>query len=306
MSSSAPVVAIVGPTAVGKSRLALEVATRLGGEIVTADSRQVYRYMDIGTAKPVPAERAAVPHHMLDLVEPNDVYTAGRFRMEGTRVLDRLAAQAVPALVTGGTGFYVRTLLEGLAPPAVPPDAELREALRALVAAEGAEALHRRLAARDPVSAARIHPRDVPRVVRALEIVEGTGERVAPVHFDERPALYVGLTMDRAQLHQRADRRIVQQMESGLVEETRLLLAMGYDPTSPALAGFGYAQMVAYLRGDVTLDEAVRLYQAATRRYIHRQMTWFRGNPHIHWMEAGDRTLDAVLQLIRATYESGG
>ncbi|HZU12854.1 MAG TPA: tRNA (adenosine(37)-N6)-dimethylallyltransferase MiaA [Chloroflexota bacterium] len=300
MTDEAPVIAIVGPTAVGKSALALEIARRVGGEIMTADSRQVYRYMDVGTAKPTAAERAMAPHHMLDLVEPGDTYTAGRYREEGTRVLARLATSGTPALVAGGTGFYIRSLLDGMLPPAVEPNPELRKVLRALAADAGPHALHSRLAELDPTSAARIHPHNVPRLVRALEIIDALGGPIPSRQGREVPALYIGLTMDRVRLRMRSDQRVLAQMESGLVEETALLLAMGYDPASPALTGFGYAQMVAYLTGSMTRDVAIMAYQQATRAYIRRQMTWFRANSSINWIDAEGCPIDEAMRLITA------
>jgi tRNA dimethylallyltransferase len=282
-------VVIVGPTAVGKSALALALAERFQAAILTADSRQVYRYMDIGTAKPSREEQARVPHYMLDLVEPSEVYSAGRFALEGQRVLDRLEEENRISLVVGGTGFYIRALLQGLSLPPVAANPEYRSTLLEEAKVRGADALHKRLAELDPASAARIHPSNVPRVVRALEIIDALGGPVpvpgpAP---DRRPALYLGLTMDRSELRRVVDRRVLGQMDAGLLEETRLLLSMGYDPASPALDGFGYRQMIAYLRGEHGLDEAVRSYQTATHQYVRRQMTWFRSDPRIRWLPAG-------------------
>lgn len=284
----------MGPTAVGKSALALRLAQRYEADIITADSRQVYRYMDIGTAKPSGTERALVPHYMLDVVEPSDTYTAARFRDEAGRVLARTAASGRPALIAGGTGFYVRALLDSLSLPAVPPDPNRRAAYAAEVESLGVQALHRRLEELDPTSAARIHPNNVSRVIRALEIVEETGCPVpAPDAGTAREALYLGLSMERRALHEIADRRVLRQVDAGLVEETRLLLEMGYDPASPALSGFGYREMVAYLSGWCTLAQAIEDYQVATHRYIRRQMTWFRADRRIHWVEGFDPDAEA-------------
>lgn len=273
----------------GKSALALRLAQRYGADIITADSRQVYRYMDIGTAKPSGAERSLVPHYMLDVVEPSDTYTAARFRDEAGRVLARTAASGRPVVIAGGTGFYVRALLDGLSLPAVPPDPNRRAEYAAEAESLGAQALHRRLEGLDPASAARIHPNNLARVIRALEIVEETGRPVpAPAAGTPRHPLYLGLSMERRALHMIADRRVLQQVDAGLVEETRLLLEMGYDSASPALSGFGYREMVDYLSGRCTLAHAIEDYQAATHRYIRRQMTWFRADRRIHWMDGSD------------------
>jgi tRNA dimethylallyltransferase len=294
------IVAIVGPTAVGKSALALHLAQQFGGEIVTADSRQVYRYMDIGTAKPTPHDQAVLPHWMIDLVEPSEVYTAGRYRAEGERVLRRLAAEGRPAFVAGGTGFYIRALLDGVRLPQVEPDTALRARLREEAEQQGAEALWRRLEEIDPRSAARIHPNNLPRTIRALEVTEKLGAPVpSPAAGRRYPVLYIGVTMDRSRLHGIADRRVLSQVDSGLADETRLLLAMGYDSSSPALDGFGYRQMVAYLEGRSTLDQAIRDYQTATRRYIRRQMTWFRSDPRIRWLDAAESPVDRATALAR-------
>lgn len=295
-----PVVVLVGPTAVGKSALALALARYFPLDIVTADSRQVYRYMDIGTAKPSPEERAQAPHFMIDLVEPSDTYSAQRYTEEARRVLAGSAARKRAVLVTGGTGFYLRALLDAPSFPPVPPNPDLRARLRERAALNGAEALHADLKVLDPVSAERIHPRNLPRIIRALEIVEALGGPVPPSDFIETiPGLYLGLTVARQELREIADRRVDRQIEQGLLEETDGLLAMGYSPDTPSLQGFGYREMVAHLQGRMTLAEATRAYKAATHRYIRRQMTWFRSDPRIEWLEAGPDTEGRAVERIR-------
>jgi tRNA dimethylallyltransferase len=295
------IVVLAGPTAVGKSRLAMELATEVGAEIVSADSRQVYRYMDIGTAKPSRKEQANVRHHMIDLVEPSDTYSARRFREEGRRALAGIGARGRPALVVGGTGFYIRALLDGMSIPGVAPNAKLRERLRQEAAVDGPEALHARLAHLDPVSAQRIHANNLPRMIRALEIVEQLGAPVpGPEARDALPALFLGLTMERSELLSTADERVKSQVRRGLVEETRNLLAMGYSRACPALTGFGYREMIAYLDGRCDLATAVADYQAATRRYIRRQYTWFKADSRIHWLDARAEANRA--QSLIATY----
>jgi tRNA dimethylallyltransferase len=295
------IVVVVGPTAVGKSALVLQLAREFGGEIVTADSRQVYRYLDIGTAKPDAAERALVPHRMIDLVEPTEVYTAALYREEGQRVLARLEAEDRPAFVAGGTGFYVRALLDGLRLPDVAPDPDLRARLYEEARNQGPRVPWLRLRALDPDSAARVHPNNLSRVVRALEIVENLGSAVPTLSAEPgRPALHIGLSMERSHLHSVADARVLAQVDAGLVEETRLLLAMGYDRSSPALDGFGYRQMVAFLDGNAGLEEAIADYQLATRRYIRRQLTWFRRDSRIQWFDAEGTPVDQISSLVRA------
>lgn len=294
-----PIVAIVGPTAVGKSRLALELAATFGAEIVSADSRMVYRYMDVGTDKPSLLERARITHHLVDVVSPDETYTAGRYQEDASRVLRRLAALGRRALVVGGTGFYLRALLDRPHYPAVPPDPALRHRLRALEAEWGDGALHRLLADRDPVAARRIHPHNIPRLIRALEIVEATHAPIpAGASGNPLPALWLGLTMDRDRLRIVSDRRVLWQVEHGLVDESKALLAMGFDPDLPALSGFGYRQMIAHLQGRLSLPAAVDEYQAATHRYIRRQLTWFRQDTRIHWLTAGAGAVTEASTLV--------
>lgn len=291
----------------GKSALALDLAQRFDGEIITADSRQVYRYMDIGTAKPSLEERCLVPHHMIDVVDPSDVYTAGMYRKEGERLLARLAAKGKPAFVAGGTGFYIRALVDGLSLPPVPPDPGIRARLQQDARDIGSGGLWKRLEQADAASATRIHPNNLPRVIRALEIVETLGGPVplsAPA--PAREAQFVGLTMNRDRLYDIADARVIAQVEAGLVEETRLLLEMGYDPASPALDGFGYREAVAYLQNRLSLAEATGAYQAATRRYIRRQLTWFRSDSRIQWFDVEDNHERRITQLVRDWLEKIG
>jgi|SRR5579884_1213928 len=295
-----PIVVLVGPTAVGKSAMALELATEFGMDIISADSRQVYRYLDIGTAKPTRPEQAAVPHHMIDLVEPSETYTAGRYRDEGERILNRLGAEGRPALIVGGTGFYIRALLDVQSYPEVPPNATLRDELAAIAAERGTAALHARLVRVDPASAARIHRNNVNRVIRALEIVTAIGEPVPPLRGTTRPALFLGLTMERGALRRQADARVLSQVRAGLPEETRLAIAMGYSPDLPALQGFGYRQMVAYVQGKMSLPDAIEGYANAQHRFIRRQMTWFNADARIHWIDQGPNALDSIRQQVRA------
>ncbi|HEX6510233.1 MAG TPA: tRNA (adenosine(37)-N6)-dimethylallyltransferase MiaA [Chloroflexota bacterium] len=290
-----PVVAIVGPTAVGKSTLALQLAPEFGAGILSADSRQVYRYMDVGTAKPTLREQALVTHYMIDVVEPSETYSAQRFATEAARVLIAHSEMKRPIFVVGGTGFYVSALLDGLSLPSVAPNPALRARFRAEAEADGPAGLHRRLQELDPASAARIHWNNLPRLVRALEIVETLG---GPVPSRPRnagvPAMFVGLNMERETLYEIADRRIQEQMRLGLQEETARLLRMGYSPSSLALGGLGYREMVQLVQGRTTQEEAVASYQAATRRYIRRQLTWFRGDSRINWVAAGPDSIALV------------
>jgi tRNA dimethylallyltransferase len=295
-----PVIVIVGPTAAGKSQLALQLAQAFNADIVSADSRQIYRYMDIGTAKPSRHEQEAVTHYMLDLVEPSDAYSAKRYGDEGRRALKKIAFERRVAFVVGGTGFYLRMLLEGLSVPPVPPDDQLRERLRREASEKGVGELHRRLQSLDPASAHRIHENNLPRIIRALEIVEVMGSPVPRTAAAERvPAYYIGLAVERDRLREIIDARVHNQVQSGLVEETEMLLSMGYSPSSPALAGFGYRQMVDYLMDRSSLDTAITEYQKATRHYARRQMTWFRQNRDITWIQDGASLFSHARELTR-------
>lgn len=306
-ASTPPLVAIVGPTAVGKSALALEVAQRLGGEIVSADSRQIYRGMDIGTDKPTPEQRRLVPHYLLDVVEPDQVFTLAQYQRAAYDAIADIHRRGRLPLLVGGTGLYVRAVLEGLNIPEVPPDPALRSELEAFAAAEGAQALHARLAALDPDAAGRIDPRNVRRVVRALEVTLLTGVPISRLQQASPPpfrVLRIGLTRPRPALYARIDRRVDAMVEAGLVEEVRRLLQAGYSPSLPALTGLGYRQIIQYLQGEVSLAEAVAAIKQQTRRFVRHQYTWFRlDDPRIRWFDLELASAADVIEEIRRWLE---
>jgi tRNA dimethylallyltransferase len=280
---------LLGPTAAGKSALALTVAQALGAELIVADSVQVYRGLDIGSAKPSPEERAAVPHHGLDLVEPDQPFDAAAFRREAFRAMAGIQARGRLPIVVGGTGFYVRALLRWQL-PGPGRDPALRERLRAAAAREGLGALHARLAEADPDAAARIHPHDAIRIVRALEILEATGERPSDLRGargEGRPPfrpLLIGLHWPREGLYRRIDARVERMIARGLVAEVAGLLDRGFAPELKPLQSIGYRQIVAHLQGRFSLEAAVHAIQQATRRFAKRQLTWFRREPGIRWL----------------------
>lgn len=306
-ASTPPLVAIVGPTAVGKSALALEVAQRLGGEIVSADSRQIYRGMDIGTDKPTPEQRRLVPHYLLDVVEPDQVFTLAQYQRAAYDAIADIHRRGRLPLLVGGTGLYVRAVLEGLNIPEVPPDPALRSELEAFAAAEGAQALHARLAALDPDAAGRIDPRNVRRVVRALEVTLLTGVPISRLQQASPPpfrVLRIGLTRPRPALYARIDRRVDAMVEAGLVEEVRRLLQAGYSPSLPALTGLGYRQIIQYLQGEVSLAEAVAAIKQQTRRFVRQQYTWFRlDDPRMRWFDLELASAADVIEEIRRWLE---
>lgn len=280
-------VAILGPTATGKTGLAIELAQRLNGEIIGADSRQIYRHMDIGTAKPTPQQQAQVPHHLIDIVDPDENLTAAEFQDRAYAAIDDVLARGRLPLLVGGTGQYISAVTEGWTFPRVPPNPALRADLEAFAAEQGPEALHSRLAAGDPDAAGRIHPNNVRRVVRALEVLIETGRPISEQQRRRPPPYHIllhGLTMPRELLYERADRRIGQMMEEGFLDEVRLLLEMGYSRSLPSMSGLGYLELSAHLQGELTLEEALERTRFATHDFIRRQYVWFRGhNQGIVW-----------------------
>ncbi|MEI8015164.1 MAG: tRNA (adenosine(37)-N6)-dimethylallyltransferase MiaA [Nitrospira sp.] len=303
-----PVVVIVGPTAVGKSRIAVEVAKAFETEVLTADSRQVYRGMDVGTDKPASDERQAVPHRLIDLVDPDESFNAGLYRRQAIDEIERLYRDCRLPLVVGGTGLYVRTLLKGLcdAPQA---DPIVREALLQEAEDQGSDRLYARLVDVDPVIAARLHPRDESKVIRALEVYQLSGRRMSEFQqehgFAERPfaTLMIGLNRDRDMLYRRIEGRIDWQLAHGLIEETKRLLAQGYQRDSAAMKGLGYRQVAEHLAGEYDASEMVRRFKRDTRHFSKRQMTWFRKEPGIQWLmieesESVPRTTTRVIEQI--------
>ena len=288
-----PVLVLIGPTAVGKSRVAVEVAKAFETEVLTADSRQVYREMDVGTDKPTPEERQGVPHRLIDLVNPDESFNVGLYRRQALDEIERLYRDSRLPLVVGGTGLYVRTLLKGLC-DAPPTDPIVRGALQQEVKDFGHDRLYARLVAVDPVVAARLHPRDESKVIRALEVHQVSGRRMSEYQqehgFAERPfsALIIGLNRDRDALYRRIEERIDWQLAHGLIEETKQLLARGYRRDSAAMKGLGYRQVAEHLAGEYDATEMVRRFKRDTRHYSKRQMTWFRKEPGIQWLTIGE------------------
>jgi tRNA dimethylallyltransferase len=284
-----PVVAIVGPTAAGKTALSLALARRLGAEIVSADSRQVYRGMDIGTAKPTAAERAAAPHHLIDVVDPDEEFSLATYQDMATQAIAAIAARGRLPLVVGGTGQYLAALLQGWQLPRVAPDPELRARLEREAAQQGAVALHDRLARVDPEAAASILPSNVRRVIRALEVFELTGRPISEQRAMRAPpyrTATIWLTLAAERLYARIDVRVDAMVAAGLVEEVRGLVARGFGWELPAMSGLGYREFRPYLAGEAALAEAVQRLKYDTHAFARRQKSWFARLPNVTQLPA--------------------
>ena len=298
-------VAIVGPTGIGKSRLALHLAQVFNGEIVSADSRQVYRYMDIGTAKPEPAALALVPHHLIDIINPDENFNLTRYQALANQAINSIRqCDKLPFLV-GGTGQYVWALLEGWKAPQVPPDPEFRHNLEEMAAHTGPDALYQQLEKIDPDAAKSIDPRNVRRVIRALEEYQKTNIPFSQLKHKESPlfnTLIIGITAERAELHRRIDQRVDEMVKQGLVAEVKRLLDMGYDFTLPAMSGIGYKQIGMFLRSEFTLDGATQQIKFESHRFARRQYTWFRlKDERIRWFDI-QRQSDSEIEAILAKF----
>ena len=276
---------IVGPTGVGKTALAIELAERLNGEIVSADSRQIYRGMDIGTGKPTPDQLARARHHLIDCVDPDQSYTLAEYQAAAYAAIDDIFARGKQPLLVGGTGLYVRAVTEGLLIPAVPPNAELRAQLEERAAREGGAKLYEELQQIDPEAATKIDPRNVRRTIRALEVYLATGQKFSEAGRAEPPPFAVhriGLTLPRDELYRRVDARVDEMIARGWLDEVRALAATLRLKPCPALSSLGYPQMSAVLRGELTLDDAAQDIKHHTHRFIRHQYAWFRpGDPRI-------------------------
>ncbi len=295
----------MGPTASGKSALALAVAERIGGEIVNADSMQVYRDFRILTARPPPEEEARAPHHLYGHVDAAELYSTGRWLTDALAAIAAIRARNATPILVGGTGLYFKALTQGLADmPAADPD--IRAALRARAETEGAPALHAELAQRDPVTAARLEPNDAPRILRALEILETTGESISALQANTKPALQPGewrgiaLTPDREQLYAAINARFDVMLQTGALDEVRAFAVRNLDPALPAMKAHGAPALSAYLRGELSLAEAAEIGKRDTRRYAKRQFTWIAGQM-ADWPRVTETSLAARVEAALVT-----
>lgn len=286
------VIVICGPTGVGKTASVLELAQSFKGEIVGADSMQIYRHMDIGTAKPTLAERARIPHHMIDIVDPDEPFDAQRFARMAQDVIFNMHANGITGFVAGGTGLYIKALTRGLFESKA-ADLHIRNRLKRDATAHGSPFLHDRLSQCDPVAARKIHPNDAFRIIRALEVYESTGKPISELHhrhhFKEGPfeVLKIGLNLPRETLYDQINRRVDAMINLGLLPEVKGLLARGYTAELKPMQAIGYRHMVDYIQGVHSWQEALRTLKRDTRRYAKRQLTWFNADPEIVWTDPG-------------------
>ena len=290
MNALRHLVVILGPTASGKSALGIALAERFGGEVVACDSTQVYRHFDVGTGKVPREQQRGIPHHLVDLAEPHEVFTAGEFRRQAAVVLEEVSGRGKLPIITAGTGLYLRALLEGLADAPERSDV-VRNSLGQRLKKFGPEYLHRLLKKLDPESAARIAPRDAQKVIRAIEVRLLSGQRVSLLHRKGRVGLQgykvtkIGLLPPRDALYARIDSRVQQMLDAGWLAEVKSLVEQGVPPSAKPFTFLGYSHLRRHLQGELELKEAVRQTQLATRRYAKRQITWFRKEPDVHWFQ---------------------
>jgi len=296
------IIVICGPTGLGKTSVSIELALDLHGEIIGADSMQIYRYMDIGTAKPTPYERAQVPHYMVDIVDPDEPFDAAMFAKMAGEMIMKLHIEGIIPFVVGGTGLYIKALVHGLS-HAGPADTDIRKRLKEAELLHGSGLLYERLSKCDLEASERIHPNDTFRIIRALEVYEATGMAISQYSkdhgFEKRRfnVLKIGLHMEREVLYDRIDRRVDAMIEAGLVDEVKMLLNRGYSEDLKSMQSIGYRHMIDFIKGRITWEETVRTLKRDTRRYAKRQMTWFKADPEIVWAEP--EQLDYIKEIIK-------
>jgi len=294
-------IAIVGPTGVGKSRLALHLAQNFNGEIVNADSRQIYRFMDIGTAKPSSHELSLVPHHLIDIIRPNEDFSLAKYQQLSSRAIDTIIQREKLPILVGGSGQYLWSVVEGWGIPKVPPNLDLRHKLEEKAVRDGGEELYRELSVRDPATAHRIDRHNIRRVIRALEVSKSAN--VSPHHQSEQISPYkvliIGLTMDRNDLYRRIDSRIDKMLEKGLVEEVKKLLDMGYSLDLPSMSSIGYRQIGEFLKDRTTLKAAIQQIKFESHRLVRQQYNWFSPkDDRIKWFDVQSKIIQDIISLV--------
>lgn len=280
---NSPLLVLLGPTASGKTALSIEIAKAFNGEIISADSRQIYRHMNVGTDKILPEAMQNVPHHLLDVADPDERFTVANFKTRAEEIIDDILARRKLPMLVGGSGLYIRAITENFSIP--PENPQVRAQLMEEVKNSGPEVFHEKLKKLDPEGAAKIHPKNIPYVVRALEIFMTTGQPKRDAKKTPKyECLQIGLSWPREALFERIHRRIDEQMERGLVDETKKLLSMGYSKNLPSMSSLGYRESIQYLDGALTLDDARELLKKNTRNFAKRQMTWFKKDKNITWL----------------------
>jgi len=304
-----PLILIIGPTAVGKTELAIQLAERLGGEIISADSRLFYCGMDIGTAKPTPKVQARVPHHLIDIADPDEILSLAIFQQKAREAIaDIHTRNKIPFLV-GGTGQYIRAVTEGWSPPEVKPDERLRDELRRMKEEKGETWLYEKLKGLDPLAAEKIDPRNVRRAVRALEVILTTGRKFSEQRGQSESPYHlitIGLTRPRAELYERVDQRIDMMFAKGLLDEVKSLLERGYSPSLPTMSAIGYRECVRVIKGELSEEQAKAEIRRATRIFVRRQANWFKeSDTNIKWFRVEDRVVERIEAYIRASITLG-
>ena len=299
---SNPLIVIVGPTAVGKTEISIQLAERMNGEIVSADSRLFYRGMDIGTAKPSIEERKRVVHHLIDVSDPDDVWNLAFYQKEAFRIINEIQARNVIPILVGGTGQYIRSIVEAWNIPLQSPDLHLREVLSRWGEEIGPQGLYKRLIVVDPNAAIKIEPQNMRRTIRALEVIFNTGKRFSIQKRKGKTPyniLQVGLKRPREELYKRIDTRIDLMLETGFLDEVRSLIILGYGSELPTMSAIGYREMISYIKGEITFDEAVKQMKKLTRQFVRRQANWFKeSDPQIHWFEVNEFAVDEIEKFI--------
>jgi len=295
-----PIVVLVGPTAVGKTAASIALAQQLNGEIISGDSMQIYRGLDIGTAKITPEEMQGVTHHLLDIRDIEESFSAADFKVEADKIIADIHQRGKLPIIVGGTGFYINSLIYEYHFGEAITDEAYRTELQAFVDIHGKEALHQRLAEIDATTAARLHANDVKRVMRALEVYHVTGKPLSAMENQVNkqvlryPTVYLGLGMERERLYERINQRVDLMMEQGLLEETKTALAKGVSPQAQSMTSLGYRQIIQYLQGEVSLEKAIELIKRDTRHFAKRQLTWFRHDPNLIWVMKDGKTEEEV------------
>lgn len=301
-----PLLIITGPTAVGKTELSLKIAEELLGEIISADSMQIYRYMDIGTAKASAEERKRVRHHMIDIINPDETYSVADYQQEADRLIREICARGSLPIMVGGTGLYIRAVIQGFLFPEMETNHQLRAELTEMARKYGNEYLHQKLAEIDPEHARKIHPNDMRRIIRAIEIFQETGhnmtyylekQKYTPPRYN---TLKIGLIREREELYDRINKRVDLMIKKGLVEEVKNIIKAGFNMSATALQGLGYKEIIGYLKGDYPLEEAIRILKKNTRNYAKKQITWFNREKDLHWFNLTGKSDIKVYQEIMA------